>query len=470
MAIGVGLRQFVRLEGRTLPPPVGGIVADDRLCYGKVEGQRLFLLCFTIPHRVGPLLSFLRYYEYMMMPRGTVLALLLGVGFFQALGVTPALDQLGDALGAQLASPFYAETTTPEILQADYAKRSIKVLVVPGHDPVHHGTDYKGVTEAELNAALGTRIANLLAADDRFDAQETRDESGNFAPWFASYMSKEQERIHAYEDERRAQFKDAQREGFITREQIVEHNTAPSVVADQLYAVNKYASENAIDLVLHIHWNDYPGRRSDKVPKYSGFVIYVPDGQLPNARASRAVAQSVKSRLEPYFAVSNMPKESAGIVPDQDLIATGSNASQKKAAMLIEYAYMYEPQYTDPATRDALLDELALQTYWGIVDFFEAGKGVPAKRVGVLLPHSWQSTDFIKTKGRTLDALAAQAALLEEGMYPKQGKTLNDCPLAGTIGSCTKDALKNFAAVLGSSTTMEAAVGALNDRYGTNEQ
>jgi N-acetylmuramoyl-L-alanine amidase len=348
------------------------------------------------------------------------------------------------SLASTLSAAFYADTSTPEFLRRDYAERKINILIVAGHDNEKWGTEYKGIKEADLNLEISKDISKILAADDRFNVKMTREGNGEYSKWFSDYIAKNEKAIIAYKEERKSQFKEAIEGGFVTREVAVDHNNAPIRVARDLYAVNKYTSDNPIDLVLHVHWNDYAGRRSDKSPKYSGFSIYVPEGQLPNARASQAVAASVRARLAEYFAKSNLPGEakSGAVVPDQDLIAVGANASQDKAAMLIEYGYIYEDQFTDTTTRDMLFAELALQTYWGIVDFFEGSDTSGGNRLGVILPYKWD--DSFDNKNRSRDVLALQAALLEEGLYPPKGKTLNDCPLSGAFGKCTKEAVVAF--------------------------
>ena len=66
-----------------------------------------------------------------------------------------------------------------------------------------------------------------------------------------------------------------------------------------------------------------------------------------------------------------MPKEDTGVIEDQELIALGSNNSLDGVGMLVEYGYIYEPGIVDISIRNKILDDLAFQTYLGVMDFLE---------------------------------------------------------------------------------------------------
>ena len=125
----------------------------------------------------------------------------------------------------------------------------------------------------------------------------------------------------------------------------VEHNSVANNTSLRLYAINKWANENDVEIVFHIHFNDYPGRNLDQPGKYSGFSIYIPEYQLPNHITSSGLAKSLKNQLEKYFAKSDLPIESSILIEDQELIAVGSNASRDGISVLTEYGYIYEPQF-----------------------------------------------------------------------------------------------------------------------------
>jgi len=203
-----------------------------------------------------------------------------------------------------------------------------------------------------------------------------------------------------------------------------------------------WANENEMDIIIHVHFNDYPGRRKQK-PKYSGFAIYVPEDQYSNAKGSKSVAESIYKRLSNFYPQSNLPKEDLGIVEDQELIAVGSYNTLDAAAMLIEYGYIYEPLFSDPEIRSVALTDLALQTYLGIMDFFGKETTGAREHDTHFLPHTWQ-VDLKRSSKKSLDVASLQAVLVSEGLYPPSGEDKNDCALTGYFGPCTEKSVKAF--------------------------
>jgi hypothetical protein len=253
----------------------------------------------------------------------------------------------------------------------------------------------------------------------------------------------------------------------------VEHIAIPSEDTLTLYGINKWARDHNVDIVLHLHFNDYPRRYQRLAGKYSGFSIYIPERQLLNYKSSHAVATSVADRLKKYFPVSDYPPESAGLVEDQDLIAVGAPSSFYGAAMLVEYGYIYEQQFLDPELRPMAIRELAHQTYLGLKNFFEPSF------VENFSPNSLTAYNWGKYLRRGFksdpDVYALQLTLLESGFYPPfdESKTnrrsKNDCPINGTFGGCTERALKAFQEKYGISATGfagPATIQKLNELYG----
>jgi hypothetical protein len=111
--------------------------------------------------------------------------------------------------------------------------------------------------------------------------------------------------------------------------------------------------------------------------------------------------------------------------------------------MLIEYGYLYEPQFMNANLRGPVLKDLALQTYLGLEDFFNSKSKNLEQKDTVILPYTWTGA-LAENNMVTMDAYALQTALMVEGLYPPQGKTKNDCPRTGRIGSCTLTAIKSF--------------------------
>ncbi|PIR45146.1 MAG: hypothetical protein COV10_01320 [Candidatus Vogelbacteria bacterium CG10_big_fil_rev_8_21_14_0_10_51_16] len=344
----------------------------------------------------------------------------------------------------QFAGLFFAETTTPEALRDAYGKRPISILVVPGHDNISSGTAFGTLSESDLNLEMAYGLARVFESNPDFTVAVTRrEQDGGYQEWFAEYQEREGEAITRFIEEKRKIFREAVEQGFVERHVAVERTDAPSRVAFDLYTVNKYAIDNGIDIVLHLHWNDYAGRRPRQVGKYSGFAIYVPDKEMPNARASRALAQNIAARLSHFFAPSDMPLEKGVIVEDQELIAVGSNASQERASLLIEYGYIYESQFLDRAVRAVILKELAHQTEWGLVDFFTTETSEVTPGIASILPYRWEESLSLPARDSE-GVLALQAALALEGLYPPDGRSKNDCPISGNFGPCTRAALANF--------------------------
>lgn len=291
---------------------------------------------------------------------------LLGVALWQP----GAFDTVGDFFAALVAP----ERVTPETLTAKQtAQVPINILVVPGHDDVSWGAEFLKVREADLTLELGDLVRDYFATDPRFTVTITR-EGGSYTEEFATYFETYSSLIWEFRDYVRSVFASAVARGDVVPKTENFHGFAASEIAQRLYGINMWANDHRVDAVLHIHFNDYPRARRGSAGKYKGFAIYIPESQLPNARASRALAESVKERLNTVLTVSDYPQERAGVVEDQELIAIGAYGSLYPASLLIEYGYIYEPYFTDPELRAQLFPSLAALTYRGLVDFFEASR------------------------------------------------------------------------------------------------
>lgn len=269
------------------------------------------------------------------------------------------------------ASLIFPEKITPEILKNNYNNKNLKVLIVPGHDKDSYGAQYRGVTEESLNAKVGSYIYDYLSSDPHFSVFATRAPSGEYNNWFLEYMEKEKTSVVSFRDRLKTGMKNLLKTGAVTKNTKVYHNPAADNASLNLYAINKWANDNNIDLILHIHFNDYPGRAYDLPGKYSGFAIYIPERQLPNYRTSHEIAESIKISLAEILKPSNYAKEKDNIIEDQQLIAIGSNASRDGASILIEYGYIYEDKIYDKKLREQTLANMAYKTYLGIKNYFE---------------------------------------------------------------------------------------------------
>ena len=273
-----------------------------------------------------------------------------------------------------VAGVFFTDSITEGELKEAYAKAArgegkVKILIVPGHDDDSWGTEYNGIREADLTMRVGEALAAQFTKNSVYEAVVLRGRNG-YLPAFDAYFTEHKESVRAEVVAKKKIMKDLLVAGSVERVEGVGHNKAALDVALRLYAINKWANENAFHLVLHLHFNDFGGRTARNMNQYGGFALYVPDGQYSNARASYAVAESLFSELSSLFTKSNLPKEDAGIVPDQSLIAIGAYNTLDAVSVLIEYAYIYEAPLRTPSGRKEAIQRFADATYRGVERFF----------------------------------------------------------------------------------------------------
>lgn len=273
-----------------------------------------------------------------------------------------------------VAGVFFVESITEGELKDTYAKAQrgegkVKVLIVPGHDDESWGTEFNGIREADLTMRVGEALAETFAKNSAYKAVLLRGRDGYF-PAFEKYFSENKEKVRTEVVAKKKIMSDLLAAGSVEHLEGVSHNKAALGVVLRLYAINRWANENDFHLVLHLHFNDHGGRSQGQVGKYGGFSLYIPDGQYSNAKASYAVAESLFAEFSPLFQKSNLPNESAGIVPDQSLIAVGAYNTLDAASVLIEYVYIYEPPLRTPAGRKEAIERYAGITYRGIEQFF----------------------------------------------------------------------------------------------------
>ncbi len=280
---------------------------------------------------------------------------------------------LGDFRRA-LAGIFFADSITEAQLHEVYAKAlrgegKVKVLIVPGHDDESWGTEYNGVREVTLTTAVGEALAAEFAKNKAYEVTLLRSHEG-YLPAFDEYFQENKDAVRTAVTAKKKVMADLLKVGAVNRADGVPHNKAALPVALRLYAVNQWANEQGFHLVLHLHFNDYGGRKAGAVGKYSGFTLYFPDVQYSNAKASRVVADALFAQFSKTFTPSNLPKENGGMASDQSLIAVGAYNTLDPAAVLIEYAYIYESAIRNASTRAEALRGYAAETYSGVERFF----------------------------------------------------------------------------------------------------
>lgn len=372
---------------------------------------------------------------------------------------------------AESASVFFVASITTEQIQNDYqniqalksnkskkksAKSSyasdgkIRILVVPGHQPDTGGTEFDGVLERDIVVDIAGALAELLAQNSHYEVMVARGK-GAWNPVLQSYFD-----MYATEIETFIQSQELQMDNYLASGSIlpqvdqVYHNSAGATGTLQLFGINKWASENAYDITLHLHLNDYARRRTNRVGTYDGFAIYVPEHQYSNAEASIAIGEAIAARLNAYHATSTLPQEDAGVVEDQELIAIGTNNTADGAALLIEYGYIYEPQFQESSVLSVAVADYAYATYLGLQDFFN--DPIVPTFGSVSFPYDWSAVDA--QKGESGPGIYALQAMLHYlGYYPPRDESFSECPVSGKSGPCTRRAIEAYQSAHGLETT-----------------
>lgn len=245
----------------------------------------------------------------------------------------------------------------------------IKILLVPGHDNEIWGAQYGNTKEADMNLVLATKIYNLLKKDKRFKVYITRDSLG-YTTEFANYFGLHQKEIVSFKEDSKKKLQDKISNGTFVEKADVHHVAATNDMVIKLYGINKWADENKIDAVIHVHFNDYP--RDDKwtIGVYKGFTIYMPEEQMANSKESTKLAKVMFAQLKKKYAPSDYEKELGGLVPDQSLIALGSNGTLIKSvkSILIEYGYIY--RFGNSVLRHKAYTNMSNLTVAGIKKYF----------------------------------------------------------------------------------------------------
>lgn len=255
------------------------------------------------------------------------------------------------------------------IFQVQAVGVPIKILLVPGHDDEIWGAQYGNLKEADMNRVLAWKIYNLLKKDKRFEVYITRDENG-YTKEFADYFANERESILKFKEEAKKETQNKIKDGNFIEKENVPHNTVSENTSVILYGINKWANEHGIDVVLHIHFNDYPRPTKWTKGKYKGFAIYVPDIQFVNGKESGLLGANLHTQLNKKYVVSTYPKELGGLVADQKLIALGSNGTLLPSvrSVLVEYGYIY--RFGNTAMRRQSYNEIASLTLAGLKNYF----------------------------------------------------------------------------------------------------
>lgn len=274
-------------------------------------------------------------------------------------------------------------------LRQKYENDKIRILVVVGHEPGYGGAIYQGVYEREIVTDISKELESLLRTNPKYEVIVSRTDTA-WNKTLEKYFDKQEKKIEKFVKDQKKKTKRMERKGDIedkAEHETVAHGAAPNDVALRLYGINKWANENKIDLVVHLHVNDAPDHGPDEPSKYTGYAVYVPDTIFGNHKASKDVAHEISRTLAALSPISTLPGESLGVVPDRELIAVGAYGTLNVPSVLIEYGYITEPRFTLPEHREQVAKDTAYQTYLALQSFF--GEKVTNPRTVEKLPIEW---------------------------------------------------------------------------------
>jgi len=253
------------------------------------------------------------------------------------------------------------------------------ILIVPGHDTdtdcsnsqtCNSGARFRNLYERDLVVDLANNISTLLAQDPNYKVIVARDKKV-WNPIFANYFANNQQAILDFKDQHQAAYKLLIASG---QKKVVpdmgQHTKADQETALELYGINKWADENKVDLIIHLHFNNSTRRNINLPGSHSGFDVFIPDKQRVNAVTSRTVAEDIYRELQKKFNPEAPGSNFESLFEDQSLIALGASDTLTKPALLIEYAYIYEKKLQTTASRKQTLGQMAEQTVTGIKDYF----------------------------------------------------------------------------------------------------
>ncbi|MFA6095093.1 MAG: peptidoglycan-binding protein [Candidatus Paceibacterota bacterium] len=344
------------------------------------------------------------------------------------------------------AGPFFVPTSDALGLIGKFSSfsetaRPVRILVVPGHDDVYRGAQFKDLLESDLNLNLALKITEKLSQIPGITATTSRTSLG-YRGDLSQFMLATKDTVLSRVKKQKSLF------GLLAEAGLIEpladdlHAEAGTEVAERLYSTNEWINKEGYDIVLHVHFNDYASHKSGTKGKYTGISVYYPDVQYGNGLSSKFLAKPLYSHLRKLYAQSDFPKENVGLIEDQSLIALGSNNTLNAASVLVEYGYIYESQFSNPEIRNGVFEALSTETCKGFVEFFAPARKELFIRCGSVLSSLPKSS--VKKGDLSADVFSVQRALTELGFIPARGYTQRSCTVNGKFGPCTELAVKTF--------------------------
>lgn len=258
-------------------------------------------------------------------------------------------------------SPEYQDTFTGDSTDKH------RILLVAGHTADTQGTVYRTLTEYELNY----QMMNLLATRLRSAGYEvvTTHQGDDYNETFTQYFEEHKEEILDFRQAQRDAYAEEYPLGVVTND--TDHNYASTLGVLQLYGVNHWANNHDIDAVLHIHFNDYPGRGNDNVGEHTGFSLFTSLKTNDNFVESFRLAKQIERHMLDYADRSTVLRESAGVL-ESELIAVGQANSVDAPAVLLELGFIYENKFVNPVSRQAHFDDYARAITNAVGNYFAA--------------------------------------------------------------------------------------------------
>lgn len=263
----------------------------------------------------------------------------------------------------------YKTTNMAPNISTPIIGKPFTILIVPGHDTNIGGASYKNLYERDLVVDVADNIATLLNQDPKYKVIIARNKRV-WNPIFANYFISEKQAILDFKNQHQVADKlliASGKEKVITN--VGTHTTASQKTAIELYGINKWADENNVDLIIHLHFNSSTLRDPLLPDPYHGFNMFIPDKQRINAPTSRIIAEYIYNELQKEFSPETSGNNYNSLYEDQSLIALGASNTLNKPALLIEYAYLYEKMLQTYKTRQQALEQMAKQTVAGIKDY-----------------------------------------------------------------------------------------------------
>ncbi len=324
------------------------------------------------------------------------------------------------------------------------AGEKIRILLVPGHDEDSIGTAFGKLREIDINREVVSLLADEFSKDNRFEILRAH-EGKKYSSFLQEYFDLYDKEISVWRRSHINNFRKKLVSGAVEKIKNPSHGGAKPFVAQRLYGINKWVEENYIDLVVHVHFNDYGSRKKGKAGEFTGFAVYVPDLQFRNGKDTFTIGEGIYKALSQVQVNSNQSQEGkyTGPIPDQDLIALGAFDTLTTPSLLVEYGYMYEPVIHTGA-REELLRGFAIGTYKGIRHALDNTLPFFVKRPtdDIKIDYVWHRNLVRGNEGE--DVFALQRFLRGEGYFSPEGKTQKECGFSLYFGDCTEKALRDF--------------------------